>query len=58
MKDSEYPEWLWTLGEKPLTLAQLRKIGYEKMTDEQKKRFFKVQNRAVVKDFNVEHAKM
>lgn len=55
--DSEYPEWLWTVHQPLITLDELRKIGFDGMTDMQKKRYFRLLRRQLIKTNNASRSK-
>lgn len=57
LPDKDYPEWLWTVHLPLPTLADLKKIGFENMTEQQRKRFFKLQRREIIKANNTSTAK-
>lgn len=57
MEDSQYPEWLWRLLDKKPALSELQRKKVETLPYEQLKRFFKLDNRARIKDNNSIKAK-
>eukprot|EP00262_Sarcandra_glabra_P014083 TRINITY_DN4036_c0_g1_i1.p1 TRINITY_DN4036_c0_g1~~TRINITY_DN4036_c0_g1_i1.p1 ORF type:complete len:134 (+),score=25.74 TRINITY_DN4036_c0_g1_i1:129-530(+) len=57
MPDSEYPDWLSHLLDKKLPLSELRRKNLESLPYEDLKRFFKLDNRARIKENNSVKAK-
>lgn len=57
-EDSEYPDWVFTLGDFGPTLNQLRKQaeeeGVQNLEPKLQKRLFKLENRAAIKAKNME----
>jgi hypothetical protein len=60
LADSEYPDWIWTLGEsKQDTLYQLQRMAandFDNMTDEQRARLFAMMRIEQIKDKNLDKA--
>lgn len=52
LQREEYPEWINTLAERDISLAQLRKMDVDEATDRQKLRFLKLTRRIEIKEKN------
>lgn len=52
LERSEYPEWVNSLAEKEVTLAQLRKIPVEEASDREMMRYLKLTRRIKIKEQN------
>lgn len=57
LPDSEYPDWLWHLLEKRPALSELKMKNIETLPYGDLKRFFKLDNRAKIKENNSVKAK-
>jgi Mitochondrial ribosomal protein L37 len=52
LKRSEYPDWVNTLAEKDVSLAQLRKMDVSDATDKEQMRFLKLTRRVEIRSKN------
>ena len=57
LERSEYPEWISSLAQNDVTLAQLRRMPEEEASDREKKRYLKLTRRLLIKKNNEEMAK-
>ncbi|CAN1828816.1 hypothetical protein LINPERHAP1_LOCUS32344 [Linum perenne] len=57
LPDSDYPDWLWHLLDKRPALSELRRKEKESLPYEDLKRYFKLKNRAGIKENNSIKAK-
>lgn len=57
LERSEYPEWVSSLTQREISLAQLRRMSEEVASDQEKKRYLKLTRRMLIKKNNEEMAK-
>ncbi|CAN6448525.1 unnamed protein product [Victoria cruziana] len=57
LPDSEYPDWLWHLIDKKPPLSELKRTKLETLPYEDLRRFYKLDNRARIKENNAARAK-